>query len=280
MKSTNPALVGAALLIVGGCTQEAGDEAAEQARQSALGPTDVATVNGERVPESVFRLYSMNSLQRNIEQLGEEEYNRLLDDLVRMELLNQAAAERGLLQERTIAAELELQRLQLIASRMAVRYLEENPPSEAEIRDVYEQNLERYLATQYKARHILLESEEEANEVIALLDEGANFAELAQERSTDGAASQGGDLGYFSADSMVPPFAAAVTGMQPGNYSSEPVQTRFGWHVILLEDVREQEPPGVEAVREELEREADRRKLDMFVEALRGRGTTTTNDVQ
>lgn len=276
MNARFPALAGAVALALGACTQDGDGQPSESApTREALGSTNVAIVNGEPLPESVFRLYSMMSLQRNLEQLDEEEYDRLLDDLIRFKLLMQAAEERGLLDERRIAAELELQRMQLLGRRMAVRYLEENPPTEAEMRDRYEQNLESYLATEYKARHILLESEEEALEVIALLDDGRDFATLAEERSTGPTASDGGDLGYFSPDSMVEPFAEAVRSMEMGSYSTEPVQTQFGWHVILLEDIREQQPPGLDAVREEIRREVEAEKLEEYVESLRTQVTIT-----
>lgn len=270
MKVTHSAPLWAALTLLAGCAGD--DETSEQTQPNVLGPTDVATVNGERLPESVFRLYSMNVMQRNVEQLSELEHDRLLDDLIDFKLLAQEADRRGLPDERTIAAEVELQRMQLLARSMGLRYLEENPPTEAELRAAYEANLDQYLRRQYKARHVLVESEAEAREIIGLLDEGGDFAALAQEHSTDSTASNGGDLGYFTAESMVPQFAEAVASMETGDYSNEPVQTRFGWHVILVEDIRDQEPPGVEAVRNELQRQVERQKLEAFVESLRTEG--------
>jgi len=107
-------------------------------------------------------------------------------------------------------------------SQAYAKYLEENPPK-----------------TEQRASHILLKTEEEAREVIAKLNDGADFAELAKESSTGPSASQGGDLGYFSAGQMVPEFAAAADKLQPGEYSKEPTKTQFGWHVIKVVDRRE-----------------------------------------
>lgn len=250
------------------CTQQAGDQASATP-PGALGPGRVATVNGVAVPESVFRLYSLTALQKNAEELTEEERASVLDDLIRFQVLADAANDQGLLTERTIAAEMELQRLQYLARTMAVRFLEENPATEAELRAAYEENLPRFSNTQYKARHILLDSEAEAQEIIVALDAGGDFATLARERSTGPTGPQGGDLGWFSADSMVEPFADAVRAMEPATYSLEPVQTRFGWHVISLEETRDQQAPGLDAVRVEIANLVDRQKLEEYVTGLR-----------
>ena len=105
-----------------------------------------------------------------------------------------------------------------------------------------------------KARHILVEEEEQAREIIAELDGGADFAELAEEHSTDPSAEgRGGDLGFFTRDRMVAPFAEAAFAMEPGTHSAEPVETQFGWHVILVEERREGTAPEREAVEGQLQ---------------------------
>ena len=113
---------------------------------------------------------------------------------------------------------------------------------------------------EHHARHILVESEDEARAVIAELDEGADFAELAKKHSTGPTGAQGGDLGFFTKDQMVPEFSEATAGLEPGQYTSDPTKTQFGWHVIKLEDRRTGEPPEFAEVeqkfREEMAREA------------------------
>lgn len=106
--------------------------------------------------------------------------------------------------------------------------------------------------TEIKARHILVETEQEALDVIAELDGGADFAELAREHSVGPSGENGGDLGWFRQGEMVAPFAEAAFALEPGTFSSEPVQTQFGWHVILAEDRRTAEPPPLDAVRDQL----------------------------
>ena len=108
-------------------------------------------------------------------------------------------------------------------------------------------------ATEYKASHILVKTEDEAKKLIVELDNGAKFNTLANKYSLDAKESQnGGDLGWFSPSRMVAPFSEAVAKLGKGNYTKAPVQTQFGWHVISLEDFRKQNPLTLEAVKEQL----------------------------
>jgi NAD(P)-dependent dehydrogenase (short-subunit alcohol dehydrogenase family) len=108
-----------------------------------------------------------------------------------------------------------------------------------------------------------------AQDVIDELASGADFAELARTRSTGPTAPSGGDLGWFSADSMVEPFGDAVQALDVGAHSNSPVQTQFGWHVILVEEARDQQPPGLDAVRNDIRTLVDRNKLEDYVNGLR-----------
>ena len=250
-----------------GCSQNSENDG--QATVDALGPGEVAIVNGERIPESLFRLHSLGALQVDADNLTPEARTEMIEQLVFLQILANEAELNGLPEERRIAAELELQRVQLLARAMADRYIEENPPSESELRELYEFNLPRLRAAQYKTRHILVESEAEASGLIEQLDQGADFAELATEHGTDLTASEGGDLGWLSADSVVEQFAAAIQAATPGELPDAPVETQYGWHVILVEEVEEQVAPGLESVREDLVRAVETQKLDTYAASLR-----------
>lgn len=119
------------------------------------------------------------------------------------------------------------------------------------------------------ARHILVDTEEQARDVIAELDKGADFAALARERSTDPGAAEGGDLGWFSAEQMVPEFSAAAFALEPGTYTKEPVKSQFGWHVIRLEEKRTAEAPAFEQVRDQLASELTRELITAKLAELR-----------
>ena len=123
---------------------------------------------------------------------------------------------------------------------------------------------------QVKARHILLETEEDARKVIEELGQGAEFAELASERSTGPSASSGGDLGWFGRNQMVPAFSDAAFGLGPGDVTTVPVKTQFGYHVILVEDRRPSSAPRFEQARERLSSEMSQKVLLSLLESLRG----------
>lgn len=260
----------ATLALVSGCA----DEAPAQA-QEALGPGQVATVDGKRIPESVFRIYTLNALQRNADDLSPEERQRVIDDLVYVLVLANEGEKRGLPTERAMAAELELVRWQSIARAVTQRYREQNPPTEAEIRALYDENLPRLSARQYHARHILVASEAEATALISQIDAGGDFAALANEHSTDGDGQSGGDLGWVTAEAVVQPFGEAIRGMQDGSYTHTPVQTQYGWHVIKLEESREGQAPDMESLRAELTSAVERQKLDVYVRGLREAAAVT-----
>jgi len=122
---------------------------------------------------------------------------------------------------------------------------------------------------QFKARHILVASQGEAVDLIKELDDGADFEELAKGKSTGPSGPTGGDLGWFSPDQMVAPFSSAVAALDDGGYTSEPVQTQFGWHVILREESRDSEPPTLESVREVITQQVQQKKLQTYIASLR-----------
>lgn len=265
------AAIAAASLVSFGCSQQSSTTPGSTAGSGAdvLGSATVQAADGQEVKDSLFRYYAMNALQKPVDSLTPEEREAIIENLVALNVLTNAAEEQGLPNERTIAVELELQRQQFLAQTMVSRYLEENPPSDAELRAEYDAALPQLATVEHKARHILLETREEAEAIIDQLEDGGDFAELAKEHSIDPAASNGGDLGWFTSNTMVAPFAQAVEGMEVGTHTAEPVETQFGWHVILVEDRRENEPPGLDAVRAELTNRVNQRKVQAFIESLR-----------
>jgi peptidyl-prolyl cis-trans isomerase C len=240
-----------------------------------LGSSRVASVNGRPIAESVLRIYASATERRNFDDLSPEDRERLLADVIGLELLAQQAEKEGLTESRTLAAQIELQRLQLVGRAMATEYVEKNPASEADIRAIYDENLSRLSGQQFKARHILVTSKEEADGVIAELRQGTDFVALAEQRADGPTGPNGGALDWFTLDSMPPAFSSAVQAMTVGSYSAEPVQTEFGFHVILLEDTRRQEPPALDEIRDELTTAADRKRLDDYIRSLRESATVT-----
>lgn len=133
--------------------------------------------------------------------------------------------------------------------------------------------------TEYNASHILVETEEAARALIEELGGGADFAELARENSTGPSGPNGGSLGWFGAGMMVPPFEAAVIALEPGTFTQDPVQTQFGWHVVILNETRVKDAPALEDVRADLETQITREAIDARVAELTDAAEITRADV-
>jgi peptidyl-prolyl cis-trans isomerase C len=257
-------------LLTCACSREGTDT-----RDEALGSASAAVVNGQPVPESVLRFYTLATERSNLDDLNAEDRERLLNDVIGLELLAQQAENQGLTSSRTLAAQIELQRLQTLARAMATDLIEKNPPTDAELQAIYDENLPRLSGQQYRLRHILVETSAEADRVIAQLNQGSDFVALAQERADGPTGPNGGALGWLTIDSMPPSFAAAVESMAVGSYSPQPVQTDSGYHVILLEETQRQEPPTLQDIRDDLVAAAERKRLDDYIKTLRETAVVT-----
>ena len=229
----------------------------------------LATVNGEDILESEVRA-TQQGLPQQYRQLP---FDMLKADLLTREinqrLLMDAGSEAGLADDEDVKAQIAALERRLIAETYLDRAL-----SDAITDDAIEAKYEEFIKTnepepQVHARHILLESEEDAKAIIAELDDGADFVELAKEKSTGPSGPNGGDLGFFNRGDMVAPFAEAAFAMEPGTYSSEPVQTQFGWHVIKVEEKKEGPQPSLDEVRQQLVAEISRDAFNALVEDLR-----------
>jgi peptidyl-prolyl cis-trans isomerase C len=137
----------------------------------------------------------------------------------------------------------------------------------------YERFIAEDLGEELHARHILVAEESAARDLIAQLDEGADFAELARAHSSDGSAQNGGDLGWFDKDMMVAPFGEEAAGLNVGAYTANPVQTRFGWHVIQLDGRRSATAPPLDEIRDEIAGFLQAQMIEAWVNELRGQAT-------
>ena len=227
------------------------------------------TVNGVDVDSAVVDVYAESRLQKPASQATAEERAVLTDELTDIYLLTTQARATELAKTPEVAAQLELQKRGTLAQATAQDFLARNQATEEEVREEYARQVEMAPPLQFKARHILVETQSAASGLIEELNEGADFAELAKANSTDSSAEGGGDLGWFSPNQMVPPFSQAVTELEDGAYTKEPVQTQFGWHVILREDSRETEAPTLESVQGTIKQQVEQRKLQEYLAQLR-----------
>ncbi len=236
----------------------------------------IATVDGKQISSQMLDAMAKARMQKDSGTLTEEEKNRATDELIQLFVLSSAAEKAKLPKDPEIAIQLDLQRRSLLAQSIVQKHLEDNPVSDAELQAAYKESFGSQ-QTEYKARHILLESPNEAMDLIEQLDSGANFAALAEQHSTGPTANTGGDLGWFGAQQMVKPFSDAVAALDKGAYTPAPVQTQFGWHVILKEDQRDVAPPDMETVKAGLERQLLQQKIQQFLTDLRSKAKVTRN---
>jgi peptidyl-prolyl cis-trans isomerase C len=219
----------------------------------------VAVVNGNEIHmtdvEFVARSLPEQMRQMPLPQL----FPMLLDRVIDFQLLSAEAEKQDFAEDEQVQAALDRARASELRDAMLQQKFDEATTVEA-LQKRYNEMKEQegFSYEEVHARHILLASEDEAKEVIEALDGGADFAALAKEKSTGPSGPQGGDLGYFKKDQMVPEFGNAAFGMEVGATSSEPVQTQFGYHVIKVEDKRTVEPTMDETapqLRQEVARE-------------------------
>ena len=231
------------------------------------------TINGVDVDSAVVDLYFNSRLGGQDTQPTAEQREALMGELRDIYILATQENAATLAQGQEIAAQIALQKHSILAQAVAAEFFASIEVTEEETLAEYGEQIKLAPPLQFKARHVLVESQGEAIEVISQLDAGANFEELAMEKSTGPSGPDGGDLGWFSPNQMVEPFSNAVQAMEDGAYSAQPVQTQFGWHVILREESRESEPPTFESVKENIEVAVQQRKFQEHLEAMRETAT-------
>jgi peptidyl-prolyl cis-trans isomerase C len=227
----------------------------------------VATVNGSNITESTLMRYEKH---RRLPPNGNKLQQRqaMLNELINLELIYQDAKKIGIDKTDEYKSQVENAKKSIMANIMLQQHAETSAISDAELKKEYDKRKKDMVKTEYNARHILLKKEADAKAVIAELNKGADFAELAKKKSTGPSASQGGDLGWFTASEMVKPFADAVAKLKNGEYTKTPVHTKFGWHVILRENTREVEPPPFAAMKQQLRQRMQSKLVQDYIAGL------------
>ncbi|CCE23524.1 peptidylprolyl isomerase [Methylotuvimicrobium alcaliphilum] len=227
----------------------------------------VASVNGVYISKTALQELEKDIAERTQGQSFPKD--KLIEELVQRELLVQEALQKQLDKSPEFIQRMDVVRKSLLSQAALQNYLKSNPVTDEEIKAEYEKNVGGENNMEYKARHILVKTEDEAKKIIAQLDKGAKFDELAKKTSTGPSGPEGGDLGWFAPSQMVTPFSEAVIALENGKYTSEPVETQFGWHVILREDSRQQTMPALEEVKEQITPYLQRQKVQTMMENLR-----------
>ncbi len=229
---------------------------------------NVAVVNGKAIPTS-----RVESMVKQMVQQGQKDTpemrSMIKDELINREVLAQEADRQRISNRPEIKSQLDMARQSIVIRALAQEYVAKNPVKEEEMKAEFDKYKATLPPKEYRARHILVEKEDEAKAIIAKLKGGAKFDELAAASKDKGSAQQGGDLGWAPADAFVKPFSEAMVGLKAGEITQTPVQTQFGFHVIKLEEMRDAPLPSFDEVKGQIAESLQQRKLQEFQQGLK-----------
>ena len=232
---------------------------------------NIAIVNGKAVPSS-----RLDAMLRQMERAGRpappDAAPQLKDRLVLFEIISQEGQKRGLDASDEFKAQVELVRQNLLVNDVMAEFQKNNTPSEADMKAEYDKFAAANAGKEYKARHILVEKEDEAKKIIAQLKKGGKFDAIAQKSSKDtGSGAKGGELDWAAPASYVKEFAEALVALGKGKTSDTPVKSQFGFHVIRVDDVRDAQLPKFEDVKPQILQQLMQQKTNSYIEELRAK---------
>ena len=229
-----------------------------------------ATVNGQAIPQSVYDAFVAEQKAQGAPDSAELQ-NAVKEELVRREILAQEAKKKGLDKKANIQGQIELAKQAVLIRAFLTDYVQAHPISDAQLKAEYELIKNNLGNTEYKSRHVLVEKEDDAKAIIAKLDKGEKFSELAKQSKDPGSKDKGGELGWSSPNAYVKPFAEALGKLKKGEYTKTPVKSDFGYHVIQLDDSRPLNPPAFDQVKPQLQQRANQQQVENLIKELRAK---------
>ncbi len=254
-----------ALLALSACTPKDG------AKDAAKGPV-AATVNGVAISQKQVEMILKQQAAQGMPDNAESR-KMIIDNLSLQIILAQDATKKGLEKTPEVANQLEMVKQSVLAQAYVQDYVKTNPVTDAMLAAEYEKIKTQASGNQYKARHILVEKEDEAKEIIAKLKKDVkSFDALAKAKSKDpGSKDKGGDLGWFDPRGMVPEFGAAVAKLEKDKFTEEPVKSQFGYHIIMLEDTRANPIPTLEQVKPRLSQQVQQQNVQKMLDDVKAK---------
>ena len=230
---------------------------------------NVATVNGKPVPKARVETLIQQVTKSGQQQRSPELEAQVKDEVVRREIFMQEAEKRGVPQTADFKAQMDIARQMLLIRGLMDDFKTKNPISDTDAQAEYDKFKAANSGNEYRARHILVEKEEDAKALIAKIKAGGNFEELAKANSKDtGSAANGGDLDFANPNNFVPEFSKAMTALQKGEMTQEPVKSQFGYHIIKLEDIRPATFPAFDDVKAQIKQRLEQQKMAEFQQGL------------
>lgn len=235
---------------------------------------NIALVNGKAVPKARAELL-LNQAVRQGQAKTPELERQVRDEVVLREMFMQEAERQGFAASADYKAQMELARQSIMIRELFNEHQRKNPVTDAEIKAEYDKFKAQASGTEYRARHILVEKEDEAKALIAQIKAGAKFEDLAKKNSKDtGSAENGGDLDFAAANSYVPEFSKAMAELKKGEMTQTAVKSQFGYHIIKLEDTREAKFPPFEEVKDQIQQRLGQQKMTQYRDAIRAKSKT------
>jgi peptidyl-prolyl cis-trans isomerase C len=240
-------------------------------KDAGKGAAPIATVNGVPVPRARAEALMNQQRQRGAPD-NDQTRGMVREELVNREILMQEAQKSGVAKSSEVAGQLDLARQEIIISAYLRDWVRRNPITDADVQKEYDRVKAEQGDKEYRARHILVESEDQAKQMVAELKKGGKFEELAAKNSKDpGSKDRGGDLDWHGPGDFDKAFSEAMMKLEKGKYTETPVRTRFGYHVIQLDDVRAGRFPPFAEVRPRIQQQLTQVRIDELVKALRGK---------
>jgi peptidyl-prolyl cis-trans isomerase C len=231
----------------------------------------LAKVNGVAVPASRLDLILQQQRGRGTPDNAQTR-QMLKEELVNREVVAQEAQRSGMGKKPEVQTQLDMARQEILVSAYLRDWVQKHPVSDDEVQKEYDKAKAQTGDKEYRARHILVESEDEAKSLIGQLKKGASFSELAQKNSKDpGSKERGGDLDWNVPAAFDKTFSDAMVGLDKGKFTEAPVHTRFGYHVIQLDDVRQTKFPALAEVKPRIQQQITQQKIEELVRGLRAK---------
>lgn len=229
-----------------------------------------AMVNGISIPQTRIDL-RVKAAAAQGQPDSPELRKAVREDMINLEILAQEAAKLGLDKNSEVIQQMELARQSVLAGAFVQDYAKNHPNSDDQLKQEYEKLKANVGNKEYKASHILVDTEAEAKSIIAQLSKKAKFDKLAAKSKDVGSAAHGGALDWEVPSNWVPPFANAVTSLKKGEYTKEPVESQFGWHVIKLDDVRDLKMPPFDELKPQLQQRMQQQTIQNAIAEMRAK---------
>jgi len=265
-RSSIPLAAMAAVAMLAGVPAQAQDKAAP-----TKGQTAAPAASKELYPKVYFDFLLKERTAQGQPDTPELR-NAIREELNTRELLVREAKKKGLDKNADIKNQIDLASQTVLVRAYVSDWVKANPIPDAALRKEYDTIKGQMGDKEYKVRHILLEKEDEAKEVIVELQKGGKFEKLAERSKDSGSKANGGDLDWNAPGNFVKPFSEAMVKLPKGKFTPQPVQTQFGWHVIEVTDIRDAKIPGFDEVKPQLQQRLQAQNLDNYFKELRAKG--------